>query len=214
MKTDDLISRLEKDLTPVTPPENAAVFAMKWTAVALLVITVIMVLVRPRADLLQNFAEADILWQLLGFVGLLLAALAMTSWYGSPGRPKPRLWLVILIGALLFSGLVPFVRMIDLDSAGMHEGMEVQGFGCSLVAIITGLISGFLFARKIRQGASLKPSLSGILLGLAALGAGGIAITLHCGNHNGMHILLWHWTLPLLVTAGFGFVVGKKFLRW
>ena len=214
MKTDDLISQLTGDLKPVKSPENAFVFALKWTIASFVLITVVISFLKPRADLLATLQTAGMFGEILSFAALLFASLLLVSWTSSPGRERRAIYSRFLFFVLAICALVNFFGIFGLSPELRAEGMDVLGSGCTLVALTVGILTGAAFAYKVRQGASLNPFKSGLLVGLAALGAGGVAITLHCGNTNGMHILMWHFLVPLVAMVILGIVIGKKILRW
>jgi hypothetical protein len=214
MKTDDLISQLTGELKPVRSPENALAFAIKWTAISILFIAVITGLIRARADLTETLQTARTLWEILSFTALLFSALLLVSWTSSPGREVKKIYSQLLFGVLALCALVNFVGLLGLSPELMKEGMHILGSGCTLTAMAVGIITGALFANKIRQGASLDPLKSGVMIGLASVGAGGVAITLHCGSTNGMHILMWHFLTPFVAMVLLGMLIGNKILRW
>ncbi len=214
MKTDDLISQLAKDLKPVRSPENSFIFAIKWSFVSFILIAILIEFIKPRLDLFNGRQELDIVLQVLSFSGLLFVSLFLISWRSSPGRPRQDIysWIPVLI--LCIGLLVNLIYVFGLSTEAMSIGMDVLGSSCAFVAMAVGAVTGTIFTLKARQGASTSPLKSGAIVGLAALGAGGLAITLHCGDSNGMHILLWHFLVPSIAMAIFGLVIGKKILRW
>lgn len=214
MKTDDLISQLSLDLKPVRRPEKPWVFAVKWSVVSLAGVVLLTVFISPRTDLFQALQEIGTILEIVSFSGLLFASLLLVAWTSSPGRPLPVRYSQILLGFLALCGVVNFVRVFGIGPEVLREGLEIIGSRCTLLAVAFGVLSGGFFAFKTRQGASTNPVVSGLLVGLAALGVGGVAITLDCGSDNGMHILLWHFLLPLGVMTALGFGISKKFLRW
>lgn len=214
MKTDDLISQLTENLKPVQSPEKPLSFALKWGIGSLVLIVLVILSLLPRIDLMQSLQHFDTWAQLGAFALLLFASLGLVSWSSSPGKEGFKKYLKGVFAILALLALIQVVRVLGLSEDLMAEGLAVLGSRCALVAMIVGAVTGALITWKARQGASTHPLMSGLVLGLAAVGAGGVAITLHCSNLNGMHILVWHFLLPLIVMAVAGSFVGRKILRW
>lgn len=214
MKTDDLISQLAQDLKPVKAPEKPLYFAIKWSLLSLALIVLAVVGLRPRIDLLQSLEHVDTWIQLGAFALLLFASLSLVAWASSPGREGFKKYLKSIFALLSLLAVIQVVRILGISRDLLAEGLAILGSRCAMVAMIVGAVTGVFVTRKIRQGASMHPLWSGVVLGLAAVGAGGVAITLHCASQNGMHILIWHFLLPLVVMAMAGSFVGRKLLRW
>lgn len=214
MKTDDLISQLSADLKPVKPAESVFSFTMKWTLLSVVAVVVVTVGIQPRIDLLQTLASFDTWVQLFGFALLLMTSLALTGWASSPGRSGLQKYLRAVFLGLAAVAIIQTVRLLGVSEAVLAEGLSVLGSRCAMVSMTVGVLTGALLAWKSRQGATTQPLLSGLVLGLAAVGTGGIAITLHCASQNGMHIFMWHFLLPLMVMAVLGSWIGQKLLRW
>lgn len=214
MKTDDLISQLSSDLKPVKPAESVFVFAIKWTVFSIVAVILVIVGLQPRFDLLQTLASFDTWAQLLGFALLLLTSLGLAGWASSPGRSGLYKYLRAVFLVLAVLAVIQTIRLLGVSQAVLAEGLSVLGSRCAIVSMIVGVLTGAFYTWKARQGATTHPLLSGLVLGLAAVGAGGVAITLHCASQNGMHIFIWHFILPLLVMTAIGSWIGQKLLRW
>jgi hypothetical protein len=160
------------------------------------------------------YDQTDFLLQLLSFAGLLFCGLALVSWLSSPARKKVSIFSGAVFLFLLISVLVNLVGAGMLSHDELAEGLSPIGNKCTAITLVVSLLTGFIFVMKARAGAPLNPLLVGLALGIASLGSGGIAITLHCGIANGMHIAFWHFLLPLVTTTAVGLLVGKKLLRW
>lgn len=214
MKTDDLISQLTGELKPVRRPENAFVFALKWTLAAFFIIAAVFGLIKARADLGDALQKSGTLLEMLAFAALLFTALLLVSWTSSPGRESKKIYSYLMLGIFGVCALLNIVGILGLSPESISEGIDVLGSACTVVAMVVGLSAGAMFAFKARQGASTSPLKMGAIIGLAALGAGGLAITMHCSSTNGMHILVWHFIVPLVAMVTVGLVVGNKILRW
>lgn len=214
MKTEDLISQLSQNLQPVKAPERPLVFAGKWGVLILALTTLAVVGLQPRMDLIQSLQSFDTWAQLGVFAVLLFASLALVSWASSPGKEGFKKYLKAVCALLSVAAVIQAVRILGLSEALLMEGLSIFGSRCALVAMAVGAATGMAVTWKVRAGASTQPLLSGLIVGLAAVGAGGVAITLHCASQNGMHILVWHFLLPLFVMTVAGLLVGRKILRW
>lgn len=214
MKTEELISQLSQDLKPVRPLPGTGLLVGRWVLLGLLLVAAALTLFHPRADLSAQWQNSATLVQLLSFAGLFLLSLVLLAWSLFPGKPHLTIWEKVLPGLLICFFLYQLGRVMQLDKALLLEGLEWQGLECALAASLVGGVTALFLLRRARRGASVTPLKSGLILGLASLGAGGIAITLHCGNENSLHIGLWHLLIPLLVLQGIGALFGLYFLRW
>jgi hypothetical protein len=214
MKTEDLISALAQDLKPVVPARTAFQILFRWVLLCLVIITLTLSFLNLRPDFLQSLKALDVLLQLLIFGGVMVAALWIAAVISRPGAQLQSVHVKSVVGLLVFSALLQVLRVWGMSPGLVSEGLNIFGGRCALVALATGFMVGGVLTWQSCLLAPLKPGLTGAFIGLAALGAGGLSITLHCGNDNGLHILLWHLMLPMVTLGLTGLAAGKYFLRW
>lgn len=214
MKTEDLIDSLSSDLKPVKPLENIYVFASKGSLASILVIAIVLYGFGLRSDVWSNLISGAGLQQFLVFGALLFSSLLLGAWWSVPGRPKSSVLLTLVCASLLALGFVNLILVLGMTPMDLLRGPDRESFNCAILTSLTGGVCGMFFILKSRRGAFTRPVFGGVVLALAALGAGGLAITLHCGSDQGMHVFVGHFLLPLLVISVSGLIAGRLFLRW
>ena len=220
MKTDDaifdLIGQLSSDLKPVRVQASPVLFSAWLGTVCFFVSLIGVFVLSPRSDILASvlnnrFFMGDVIFSL----GLLFSSLMLSGWLSSPGRPGGRIYFIacLIFGVLVFASL--FVRIFGLTAEQSKAGLDlVTGENCLFATFAFAFVASMIIGIAVRKRASVRPALTGIAVGCAGLGAGGLAITLHCGSDNGLHIALWHFLLPGVLSALVGYSLGKKILRW
>ena len=76
----------------------------------------------------------------------------------------------------------------------------------SIPALVLGLM---LF----RRGASVRPALTGALIGLAVSASATTGYALHCNEDSPLFFVLWYG-LAILICTGAGALAGSRLLRW
>jgi hypothetical protein len=215
MKTDELIQHLATDLKPVQVRASPLLFSV-WLGMICLCVTVLGVfVVSPRADLLNSISHNPMLLSDLFFsFGLLISALMFSGWLSTPGRVGGRIYFGLCLLFVFFLLFSLSHRVWQLDAEQRRIGFDLSGENCLFATLAFSLVVSMIAGIAIRKRAPVRPTLTGIIVGLAGLGAGGLAITLHCGSDNGLHIALWHFLLPGILTSFIGYTMGKKILQW
>ncbi|MDG0815997.1 NrsF family protein [Bdellovibrio svalbardensis] len=214
MKTDDLISTLSNELKPVTPWAAPAKMALKYTLFGFVLVALGLLLSGPRHDfsvksLQFHFWLGISLWTAFSFLGLSLAFNLAT-----PGRKvSPGLAVIFCLN---FAGILlwHFLRLMGMNTAGLLEGLALDGSRCALATTATAVVLGAGVLYRLKRGASRRPGLSTVLIGLAGLAIGGVLITLNCGDDNGMHVVMWHFVIPGIITSLIAAAFMGRLLRW
>lgn len=211
MRTEDLIGRLAQE------PKTAAFAEGRVFGGAVAAVTLctgaFLGLAGARADLAAALAvpavAAKTLLPALIFVLSLRAAVTMARpgvavrpvvvWYALPVAVALVLWL------RAFAVLPPGQRFAEV---GAYSLSECVGLITLLSVGPTAVVLGLL-----RDGASLRPRLSGFVAGLAAASGAATGYSLFCVQDNPLFFVTWYGFTILLV-AGVGALLGGRFLRW
>jgi hypothetical protein len=214
MKTDDLIQKLSSEAIPAKRQDRPMMFALKGSALAILVLGLLLVFFQPNTSLGIRIEHFEFFVGLFGFAGVLVSGLLLTAWGMTPGRAHGRRYLLATLFFLIALLLFYFLSM-PFDAGTIEKGMEVtNGVRCGLATFVASFILSAVLTFVTRNGASVRPSVTGLAIAAASFGFGGIMITVHCGSENVMHIALWHYVVPILLIAPLGYFLGRKFLRW
>jgi hypothetical protein len=212
MKTDDLIRALTTDLAqPGTSIETR--FAVAFLPGVLLALALFAVTLGPRPDLALVASDMRFLFK---FVVTLLLALcsALLVWrLVRPGAPA-RLQIVALafVPLVLAAGVLVELFVLPTPSWGARL-VGSNGLVC-LVSIpffaLPMLIAEIL---ALRQGASTRPALTGVVAGLFAGGVAAAIYAAHCPDDSPLFIALWY-SLGIAIVALVGGFAGRLALRW
>lgn len=212
MKTDDLIAALAADATPPAGLRGVALLAMALPGVAVAVLFLSLIGVRP--DLAQAVTGLPVAWKWL--LPALVATLALTAVFRL-ARPEVRGggWPLGLL--LLPAGLALALFAVQAAQVPMADwAVEIRGrtlFVCLASIVGMGLLPLGAALAALRRGASTRPGLSGFLTGLAVGGAMTFAYALHCDEDAPMFFVVWYG-LAILALGGIGAVAGTRALRW
>ncbi len=212
MKTDDLIRALTSDLAPPGPSIETR-FAVAFLPGVLLALALFAVTLGPRPDLALVASDMRFLFK---FVVTLLLALcsALLVWrLVRPGAPA-RLQIVALafVPLVLAAGVLVELFVLPTPSWGARL-VGSNGLVC-LVSIpffaLPMLIAEIL---ALRQGASTRPALTGVVAGLFAGGVAAAIYAAHCPDDSPLFIALWY-SLGIAIVALVGGLAGRLALRW
>lgn len=207
--TDDLIRRLAAS----PPPARLSAGFATAVLLAAMVVTVALFLMifGPRANLGQLMGQPEVLAKSLLPLALSVPALALALRASRPGLP---LHLGVLAIPAIAALALFTARLVQTPSSQVIPGiMGNTAIGCmviitllSLPTLITGI---FVF----RRGASVRPALTGALIGLA--GSAGIAAgyALHCVEDLPLFFTIWYG-LAMLIASTLGALAGKRYLSW
>ena len=213
MKTDELITLLARDATPVKRgalPMQIGLLALVG-AVAALAILVPWLGIRP--DLAEAAAGATYWMKTLYTLGVGVAGFALAERLSRPGVKGRVGWalgglFVIAMAAIAASQLMS-TPPDQLQAALMGSSWDKCPWRI-LVLSLPGLV---VILWAMRRFAPTRPTLAG---GAAGLLAGGLAATvygLHCQEVAAPFVALWY-SLGMILTAAVGAVAGSRLLRW
>lgn len=212
MKTDDLIERLGRDATVVTPLPPPARRTVAWLAFGAiyLVVAVTTVLAMMSRDM-AAVTPLSLLQQGLALLtGIAAARAAFISVVpGSNGRARV---LPMIAGALWVAALLS-ASVLDVQASGTLGITAETDWSCVLSMTIGGLVLGAPMLVMLRRGAPMTPWASAFLGGLAAVSLANIEACLARPHLFAMTILLWHGATAVIV-AGVSAWVGRRWLRW
>ena len=132
----------------------------------------------------------------------------------SPRRISPRWLPIISVSLFVIYLLIEGVRCVGPEGGDLRAGLDPGGVKCFAMVLIFAAIPTMLLMRGLAKRAPTRLGLTGSLAGLAGVGAGWIAIALHCPVDNPVHILLWHLALPIVYGFGLGILILSRLLRW
>lgn len=211
MKTQDLVSLLAADETvarPLTPR------VLGQAGLALLVsASAGLAMLGIRADLTAALADPVTLMKWLLPLGVALPALYVALRLARPQlRAKRTQMLVIGVGAIALCWLLSAMAMAVPGTLWpqMRGGTAPI---CLISVTMIGLAPLVFGLRALKDGASVRPALSGAMLGLASGGFAAALYALHCNEDAPLFFLTWY-SLGIIMLTLIGAAAGRVLLRW
>ena len=210
MKTEDLIAVLATDTRRGRPVWPDVLFAALGPI--LVSGSVLLMVLGIRPDLTSAVTSPMSVWKWL-LPGVLVAAgLSLALALSHPESRPRRAWLVILMATALGAGLFMIGALIlpPVDWIAAIRGQSLLVCLASISGIgLTGLFSGLAV---LRRGATTRPGLSGLALGLGSGGAAAILYALHCNEDDPMFFVTWYGS-AILAVGLIGAISGQRLLR-
>jgi hypothetical protein len=211
VRTEELVAKLAADITPVRRLAPVGVRLVRWLTLAALVVGAGVMLVGPRADVVDRLTDSHfvLVLSVLGLLTVSSARAALAMSVPDDGRSPlavalplgaGAIWAAVLAVALAAGGSV----VAQLDGEPAHAACAFQTAGLAIVPAIA------LFV-MVRAGAATAPSQAGVLVLAAALGAGAVGVALMCPVDRAAHQVVWHF-LPVATLAVLGSLAGRAAL--
>jgi hypothetical protein len=212
MKTDNLIRALASDLSVARAPieERFAKAIVPGSLVALVLFAMIL---GPRPDFLAATHELRFIFK---FIVTLLLALcsAMLVWrLVRPGAPaRLQVAALVLVPIVLLAGVI--AELIVLPRGAWEPKLVgVNGITCLLSIPLFALPMLIAALIALRDGAPLRPGLTGAVAGLFAGAMGAAIYAAHCPDDSPLFVAFWY-SIAIAFVAAVGGVAGKFTLRW
>jgi hypothetical protein len=213
VRTDELIVQLARAAGPVRPLPRPSVRLARWTAAAVPMTALGVIVIGPRVDVVNAIYQPT-------FAGIAVATLgtALLSATGAfvlsvPGAERSPLQRVVPLVAggvwtlglvvLLTTGGDPVRRVLALP---FHWACLIEIAGLSLVP-------GWALFAMLRRAAPLRRAWSAALATLAAVALGAVATQFICPIDDPAHQLVGH-VLPVAFLSVSGAIVGRRWLNW
>ncbi len=213
MKTDELILLLSNVQQPI---DARLLNRLVWVAAVVSLLSVAMLVVvtlGPRADLSAAIALGFV--QAKALLGASVALVALLAFERSlrPGRAT---------GGRLALMALPFVALaiwagVDLAQAPAAQWASIAlgrwWLSCLLALLVYALAPFVAMIAVARQGAPVRPRLTGACAGLGSAGLATIAYSLHCPEDSAPFIASWY-SLAMACTAALGAMTFPRLARW
>ena len=213
MRTDELIVQLARAAGPVRPLPGPSVRLARWTAAAVSMTALGVIVIGPRADVLTAIYQPTFVALAVATLGTALLSAAGAFVLSVPGiersplqRAVPLLaggvWALVLV-VLLTTGGDPVQRILALP---FHWACVIEIVGLSIVP------SWVLFV-MLRRAAPLRRAWSAAFATLAAVALAAVATQVICPLDDPAHQLVGH-LLPVALLSLSGTIVGRRWLNW
>jgi len=203
--TDELISRLARDLKPVRVLPRLRWVAAGLFALAAVAVGMAVLWLGPRPDLAAWAGSRPGLSLLTGTLGVALGSTLIGLGLSVPGRDdlkRAGSWLAGLAGVALLLGLLPAA------SAGPAMAWN-ELRPCAVRAAAIGLLPALAAVWFVSHAYPQRPGLA-FALGAAGMGAAAaVGVHLVCSASAGAHIAAGHLLLPCLALAGLALIFQR-----
>ena len=211
--SEDLIVRLSQDLRPVPKFIVARRLLVGTTAGLLVSAALTAAIVGVRPDISQAVGKT-MFWAKLAYV-LALAALALwaSERLARPaGDARGRIgWLLAPVLALAAAASWQLANAPAGARMPMLMGHSASVCPWLILAFSLPPLVGLVWA--VRGLAPTRLGLTGLMVGLAAGGAGAAAYALHCDEMAAPFLVVWY-TLGIAAAGFVGWSLGPRVLRW
>lgn len=215
MKTDDLIQKLSAELKPVKAMLSPFYMIVLFISIGLVFIGLSFLIMSARENLVEQLSNSRFQFELVLSFVLAVAALSLSVFLSRPGKESTSKMIEkFVIGFLLLVLIYDGFRVAQLSLSEIHLGLNLSGIECFASVLGFSILLGAAVMYWLRQGATVNPRLSGLVLGTACVAFGNVSITFFCGIGNGAHILIWHFVLPLLAALLCGVGASRFILKW
>jgi hypothetical protein len=214
MKIDQLVDQLTENLQPVRPVMRPFQLVVLFLFISIFTIGLGLTVFHFRPDVSAQLSRVNYWIDLLLPFVVMIGAFFLIGRLSVPGRRLgdvlPKVWQALFIGLMSFE----IVRAFWAGRSAEMVGFDPAGLKCSILVLLLALVPSAGMAFMVIKRAPTRPLIVGLLVAIAGLGAGEVAIALHCPIDNSIHIALWHFVLPVGVGALFGALVGSRWFRW
>lgn len=209
--TDELIRRLAAE----PQPAPAVVRSLAERLLPALGLTLVLMILgwglRPGfpSALADPLVASKAILPALGASFAIAGALRLARPEGRAGRAAAAL---LLLGAAALALLVLGLVRTPPEAWGpAFRGSTLVS--CLLSIPLLAVVPTLALLLALRRGASLSPTRSGALAGLAGGAAATALYALHCTEDHPLFFVTWYGAATLLV-AGAGALLGRRLLRW
>ena len=213
MNTDDLITNLSRDVSPVARSAIGRRLAVGVGAGAVVAILLLIASLGVRPDLSDAMGSFAFWTKWIYTASLSLVALAVTAQLARPdGGPIRWLWIlavpVILLTAI---GVVELARTPPAEWLAMWLGRSWMVCPWIVVVLAMPIFAGLLWS--FRRMAPTRLRAAGAAAGLSAGAFAATVYCVHCPEVSAIFVLTWY-SLGILLAALIGALLGPRLLRW
>lgn len=207
---EQLVASLSKDAQTLKPAPRPWLLGLKWLAAAAAYLLVALLITGLRPDWALQLHKPWFVAEVALLLGILVSTAFSAAILSFPDLHQQRraafapVWIFAL-----FAFLMLFARLAD----NPPSPLPVHSFECTLSILMFSLLPSVGIFYAMRQFASTRLRLSGIVAVLFAFGTGALWLRLHEQTDSIIHLIEWHY-LPMFAVAAAGWWLGKKILKW
>lgn len=212
METDRLIERLAESSGSVRPLARPWRRTAIWLAVAMPYVALVVLVMAPRSDLVQKFADVRFMIELVAALATGISAAYAAFATTIPGYDRRLVLLPLVPLSIWVASLGQGCVSTWTQTGSFGPGFKIDLY-CFPAIVLVGIIPAVAIAFMLRRGAPLVPYLTAALGGLAAAGIGSFGLRLFHAQDASLMILVWQFGTVMLLTCLSG-VFGRYLLDW
>jgi hypothetical protein len=213
VRTEDLIVQLASSAGAVRPLPKPSARLARWTAGAISLIALGVLVIGPREDVLTAIRQPTfVVLALVTFSTVLLAAASAFA-LSVPGDERAPVYRATALFAGSAWAFMLIVRLLDGgDLARRVLPLPIHAL-CVIEIAGLGFVPAWALVAMLRRAAPLRPAWSGALAALAAAALGAAGTQLLCPIDDPAHQLVGH-LLPVILLALAGTIAGRRAFDW
>ncbi|RYD62772.1 MAG: DUF1109 domain-containing protein [Sphingomonadales bacterium] len=213
MNTDDLITSLAIDTTPVRRGGVGRRIVLGMIAGALVSLAFVVLRMGVRPDFSTAMLGFPFWMKWAYTISLAIGAIAMTAQLARPDAGKLHgLWLLAIPVLLLAAvGATELIRTPQTEWLAMWLGHSWSLCPWRVLGLAMPIFAGLLWS--FRRLAPTRLRAAGAAAGLAAGAFAATVYCLHCPEVSAIFVLTWY-SLGIALATGVGALLGPRLLRW
>lgn len=213
MKTDDLITALTADFSPVDPTQADRRFFSKLAAGAMVALAAMLLFMGTRADL-NTVAFSFMFWIKVLFPASLAAcALVALRRLSYPGMRLGRVPTAAALPVTLIWTMAVLVLLAAPAGERLALVLGETWLECPFSIALLSVPALGLAIWAARELAPTRLALAGAAAGLFAGGVAAFAYALHCPETQAPFVAVWY-LLGMLIPSAVGALLGRRLLHW
>jgi hypothetical protein len=212
MKTEDLITQLVGNTSPVRPLRRPWTRGVVWFACAVAYLGVAVALAFARKAHLATTGDPVYVIQQIALLGTAVTAAMAACASVVPGAGRRTNLLPIVPGAVWLATLAG-ACLSDLRAHGTLGLASQSDWPCVISMTVGGAVLWGILAVMLRRGAPMTPRLTGVLSGIAALSIANIEACLTRPHPFNTVVLVWHGLTSIVLITLLA-RVGQQVWRW
>ncbi len=213
MKTDDLITLLARDATPVKRSALPLRLVLPVLAGVVAALAILVPWLGIRPDLAEAAAGATYWMKTIYTFGLGIAGFALVERLSRPGARSRLGWAMIALWAVL-AVVFAAAQLISTPADQMQSAFMGSTWDkCPWRILLLSLPGLALTLWTMRRFAPTRPTLAGAAAGLLAGGLAATVYGLHC-QETAMPFVAIFYSLGIMLSAATGALIGSRVLRW
>ena len=204
-----IAEELVAGLEPVRPLAHPLIRVLPWLGAAIVYVVALTGYFGLRSDLAVILQSTAFLFETGLAISLAVSAALAASWLAVPDM-RGKGWVVV--PPLTLFAVFVFWNVMRAYAEGFHIPHEAWNF-CSSHALAFGALPVAGLILLSRQGATVKPHLTGFMSILAVGAMGWLALRYVCASEDAGHIFMYHFA-PYIIAGGSLGALARRLYRW